>query len=180
MKNDYLPQHLNVEVFARLAGTCSGTVRLGDFERLIQESVTGAASVLVEFTAQGEMRGDEAQGEHAWLHLEARTVLAMTCQRCLGPVDVGISAERSFRFVATEALAETEDEESEEDVLVASRDFDLLALVEDELLMALPPVPKHEVCPVPVKLEARDADFAEEDEPKPNPFAVLEQLKKKS
>jgi uncharacterized protein len=104
----------------------------------------------------------------------------MTCQRCLGPVDVDISAQRSFRFVASEAVAEVEDEESEEDVLVLSRDFDLLGLMEDELLMALPPVPKHDVCPVHVVLEAKDADFVEESEAKPNPFAVLGQLKKKS
>jgi uncharacterized protein len=180
MKNDFAPQHLNVENFARAAGICSGAERLGSFERLIDESVTGAAEIAVSFRATGEIRGDETRGEQFWLHLDAQTVLAMTCQRCLGPVDVGISAQRSFRFVASEAVAEVEDEESEEDVLVLSRDFDLLGLVEDELLMALPPVPKHEACPVQVVLEAKDADFVEEAEAKPNPFAVLEQLKKKS
>ena len=33
------------------------------------------------------------------------------------------------------------------DILVLRRDFDVLELLEDELIMALPPIPKHEVCP---------------------------------
>jgi uncharacterized metal-binding protein YceD (DUF177 family) len=36
------------------------------------------------------------------------------------------------------------------------------------------------VCPEPVKLSVADPDFVEESREKPNPFAVLEQLKKKS
>jgi uncharacterized protein len=56
----------------------------------------------------------------------------------------------------------------------------VLDLIEDELLMTLPVVPKHDVCPVPIKLQVADADFVDEPTEKPNPFAVLEQLKKKS
>jgi uncharacterized protein len=64
-------------------------------------------------------------------------------------------------------------------VLVLAKTFNLLELVEDELLMAMPPVAKHDVCPKAVKLQAVDADFAEEPTEKPNPFAVLQQLKDK-
>ena len=76
-------------------------------------------------------------------------------------------------------MAAVEDEASEEDVLVTARDFNLLELVEDELLMALPVVPKHAVCPDPVKLQVADPDFVDTVQEKPNPFAVLEQLKRK-
>ena len=86
---------------------------------------------------------------------------------------------RDFRFVASEAIAEQEDEESEEDVLVTSKAFDLLELIEDELLMAAPLVPMHTVCPQPLKLQAVDPEFVELPQDKPNPFAVLQQLKKK-
>ena len=69
-----------------------------------------------------------------------------------------------------------QDEESEEDLLVNSAQFDLLELVEDELLMALPVSPKHEKCPGDLKLSAADADF-ETASDRPNPFAKLAQLK---
>ena len=45
--------------------------------------------------------------------------------------------------------------------------------------MALPVVPKHDVCPQSVKLQAVDADFVEPEDKKPNPFAVLQQLRNK-
>jgi uncharacterized protein len=54
-----------------------------------------------------------------------------------------------------------------------------LELIEDELLMSMPTTPKHDTCPQPVKLQAVDANFAEEASEKPNPFAMLQQLKDK-
>jgi uncharacterized protein len=46
-------------------------------------------------------------------------------------------------------------------------------------LMALPLVPMHDQCPVAPALHAGEADIAGESAEKPNPFAVLAQLKKK-
>lgn len=57
--------------------------------------------------------------------------------------------DRSFRFVPDEETAELEDDDSDEDVLALSSEFNLLELIEDELLMEVPVVPRHEVCPVP-------------------------------
>jgi uncharacterized protein len=45
--------------------------------------------------------------------------------------------------------------------------------------MSMPPTPKHEECPLPIKLQAVDANFVEEATEKPNPFAMLQQLKDK-
>ena len=83
------------------------------------------------------------------------------------------TVDRWFRFVASEDVALAQDEEVEEDLLVFSREFDLAELIEDELLMEIPLVPRHGSCPVPVKLEAIDADFAQAPETKKNPFAAL-------
>ena len=75
------------------------------------------------------------------LGLQARVRLALQCQRCMTPVVEDLVAQRDFLFVADEATAEALDETSEADVLVLSRDFDALSLVEDELILALPLVP---------------------------------------
>ncbi len=84
--------------------------------------------------------------------------------------------KQSFRFVASEEAAEAQDEEAEEDVLALSQDFKLSDLIEDEVLMALPVVPRHETCPVEVKLAAVDQDFDAASAEKRNPFAVLAKL----
>ncbi len=94
------------------------------------------------------------------------------------PVDVPLDVERSFRFVADEATAEALDEECDEDLLALSREFDLRELIEDELLMALPVVPRHEECPTSVPLASSDDDFEVANSEKPNPFAALAALRK--
>lgn len=179
MKNDFVAERLNVDNFARNAGKIVGDARLARFDRLLEETRGLGAATPVEYSAHGEVLNEGQVAEELWIHLTVHTVLPLTCQRCLGPVDVGMSVERSFRFVETEELAAELDEEAEDDVLVSSREFNLLELMEDELLMALPVVPKHEVCPEAVKMQVVDADFVDEPEEKANPFAMLEQLKKK-
>ena len=57
---------------------------------------------------------------------------------------------RSIRFVHGADLAQQLDEESEEDVLALSAALDLRELIEDELILALPLVPRHDVCPQPL------------------------------
>lgn len=42
------------------------------------------------------------------------------------------------------------EDDLEDDVLVSSADFNLLGLIEDEVLMALPLVPRHDSCPAGV------------------------------
>jgi len=179
MKHELDPRRLHVAAFARSDGRHMGEERLSRFERLMEQSQGLGGETRVSYAVQGSMRPDAAGQDDAWLHLEAEATLSLVCQRCLGPVDEVVKVSRDFRFVATDALAEVEDEESEEDVLVLSKEFDLLELLEDELIMATPLVAKHGVCPQPVKLQAVDADFVEPAQEKPNPFAVLQQLKKK-
>ena len=116
----------------------------------------------MRWTARGEARAQPGSADQVWLHLTASATIPLTCQRCMKPVDVPLSVERSFRFVADEATAEIEDEQSEEDVLALERDFSLTELIEDELLMELPLVPRHDVCPEAVKMAAVDPDFEAE------------------
>jgi uncharacterized protein len=56
--------------------------------------------------------------------------------------------------------------------------FDALEVLEDELLMALPLVPMHDICPSTPVFSAGEADMVELAAEKPNPFAALAQLKK--
>ena len=64
--------------------------------------------------------------------------------------------------------AASEQDETLEGIL-ASREQSVVDLIEDEILLALPLAPKHEVC-------APDGN-SDSVAKKPNPFAVLQQLK---
>ncbi len=177
MSSEFDPRHLNVQAFAQTGSSLSSTDSLSKYERLMAETGASGADREVRWTARGEQQTDASGHARVWLHLEAGVSLPLTCQRCLGPADVEVSLARDFRFVVTEEQAELEDEASEEDVLVLSRDFDLTALVEDELLMAMPLVPRHAVCPGEVKLMVQDPDFEAASAAKPKPFAALAGLK---
>lgn len=176
MRETTPPKKLDIASFAAASTTLSGQNLLLNFKRLIEETHGLGAENIVKWSVQCDLKSDQAGQAQAWLHLVVELVLPLTCQRCLGPVDVPVQIDRSFRFVATEAQAELEDDESVEDVLVQSQDFDLAALIEDEVLMDLPVVPRHDSCPVALKLSVADAAF-EAEAPKPNPFAVLAGLK---
>jgi len=170
------PRRLAIAPFTQTAARLSGTRSGSEFGRLLPEAAGSQRVGEVFFEAFGQLKPNAQGAMSPWIGLAAHTTLPMVCQRCLEPVDVDIDFSREFRFVATEAQAELEDDQSEEDVLVSAADFDLLALVEDELLMALPPSPKHQQCPHPVKLAVADKDFVVAEEVV-NPFAVLGQLK---
>ena len=171
------PKRLSVTSFAQNTEHLQGNDRLADYRRLVAEAAAIADDGQVRWSADGEMRSTSGVRQ-PWLHLAADTALPMTCQRCLEPVSVSLSADRWFRFVDDEATAELEDESAEEDVLAVDEALDLRELIEDELLLALPVVPMHEQCPVNVKLSAADPAFQEAAKPE-NPFAALEQLRDK-
>jgi len=182
MNADYSPARLDVLALARAGDRLEGETPVHECERLLAEMVTPSRTApLILWRAQGEWREQLGGAGQCWLHVTAEVRLPVVCQRCLGEVDMLLEVERSFRFVADEATAEREDEEAEEDLLVLSSQFDLLGLIEDELLMALPLVPRHEPeCPAPVRLSAQDAGFDEGSSAgRPNPFAALAQLKRK-
>lgn len=175
MTKEYSPERLDVKAFVQAGARLAGHDSLLKYERLAQEAQGLHPDLYVDWQAAGELRtaAGEGQGAQLWLHLKVQASLPMLCQRCLTPVDVPLQVERSFRFVADEATAEALDDEAEEDLLAISREFDLHELIEDELLMALPVVPSHEECPVPVVMASSDEDFAAASAEKPNPFAAL-------
>ena len=177
MSQQYDPKRLDVNAFARDAGVLSGNELLTKFERLAADAQGLGDDFRVIWEAHGELKNGSGATPQVWLHLQAHTTLPMVCQRCLELAKVEIKASRSFRFAANEEQAAALDEECEEDVLVYERDFNLHDLVEDELLLAMPLVPLHEVCPHEPKMQVADADFRDEPEVKPNPFGLLAGLK---
>jgi uncharacterized protein len=64
---------------------------------------------------------------------------------------------------------EGELEDDTSDAIPAEEEMALLPLIEEEVLLALPIAPMHEVC---------DSPLAVNKDPEPSPFAVLAKLKK--
>jgi len=148
------------------------------FDRLLQEACEPNGLASVTWRVHAELRPGPTGEPQPWLHVQAQAMLQLLCQRCLGSAPVVIGADRWFRFVADEATAAAEDDESEEDVLALVPRFNLIQLVEDELLMSIPLVPMHDVCPEAIPLSAGEEEFQAAIESRPSPFAALLDLKK--
>jgi uncharacterized protein len=140
---------------ARVSAVCPQTVSLPDLP-------------VCDWSVHGETRGSDSR-QTGWMHLQASLNLPQICQRCLEPMNVPLEVDRWFRFVADEATALAQDDGCEEDLLVASGEFNGLELLEDELLMAVPLIISHGDCQPPASSALVD-DL-------PHPFAALAGLK---
>jgi uncharacterized protein len=131
----------------------------------------------VPWQVRGERLAVTGSEAALWLALQARAPVWLTCQRCLQPFRLTLEIDRRIRFVHGEARAEALDAEIEDDVLALSKALDLRELVEDELLLALPIVPRHGVCPQPLPVPLGEAPAPDDVPVRENPFAALQRLK---
>lgn len=174
------PTAMDVRQLARASDTLAGLTPLSMFQRWHAGAPDGPLPDGVEplawrWAISAEVRVAPGGQEQVWMHLVASGEVPQVCQRCLSVYLEPLTVDRWFRFVRDEATAEAEDEVSDEDVLVWTPHFNLHELIEDELLLALPLVPMHGVCP-----DAPQAALADPSMPldeRPHPFAALAGLK---
>jgi uncharacterized protein len=172
------PRRLELGAFARHGGRLAGEWSQSGLERLAESTLAlpgDTAPPPVAWQAQGEQRPVVGGEPEVWLHLQAQTSVTLQCQRCLQPMTEMLAVDRRFQFVRGEETAAQLDEDSEHDVLALTPRLDLLALLEDELILALPIVPRHGACPQPLAMPT-DTPAAAEDEPA-HPFAALAALR---
>ena len=107
------------------------------------------------------------------LVLSVSGAVQLMCQRCLTPFAFDMHSSTTLVLgkddEEADQIEEALDDESI-DVIVGSRSVDVRDLIEDEALLALPQVPKHDFCPSSKLLDELKAV-------KPSPFASLKDLK---
>ena len=152
--------------FARRAERLQGRVELHKLDRLLSvlHPGAGADAQSVDYAVEGEVQA----GKH-FFALHANAVLPLTCQRCLQVMQWPVALDARLMLVPEHMpLPDDELEDDSFDPVHVGREFDLIASVEDELLLALPIAPMHEDCLPPV---ATTGDGPE------SPFSVLKKLK---
>ena len=119
------PPKLDIKHAGQASMQLAGHELLFNYERLMQETKGLGAEKVLNWSARFELQPGQAGQLQVCLHLGVDVSLPLTCQRCLTAVDVPVQIDRSYRFVDTEAQAELEDDESLEDLLVSSREFEV-------------------------------------------------------
>lgn len=168
-------QSLDIWALARSGALIEGEQPVAELVRL-QSACADQAREPVRWRLQGFLKPGPDGRDQPWMFLQIGAELPLTCVRCLQPVHQVFRIEREFRFVADEATAMAEDEDSEEDLLPLTPPLDGLNLIEDELLMDMPILPKHENC----QSEHLPTYGIGEPDEKGKPFAALAQWRKLS
>lgn len=120
-----------------------------------------------------EVQGVRDAQDRPLLRLQVKGDVVLQCQRCMEGMVHGIDINTAVRLVAPEWLEREQDDDPDEpDCIAASAMLDLAAVVEDEVLLALPAYPRHAdgLC-------AAAAKDGSTTEPKIKVFDALQALK---
>ena len=154
--------------FAREKRQLQAEAAMADFDRRVSaHEYLVSAEAVVSFSLQGG--SDRWQRPYLDLHVQAG--LPLWCQRCVQPMHFDLDEQVHIVLFADEvALDEAMLAEDDLEGMLLVPELDVTALVEDQILMAIPYSPRHEDCRNP-SLETINQNS------KPNPFAVMAGLK---
>ena len=162
------PLVIEPSVFARESKTLQGNLPIADLPRVLDSLAEsgGAVSYWIE--------GRISERERPQLFLRLDGVFSLRCQRCLESVAYPLQVRNLLEFVGDESrLTQEEIEDDSRDFLPWKKEIDVVALLEDEIILALPPAPRHEQCNFP------DLKYAADVNMKSSPFSMLRELKGK-
>jgi uncharacterized protein len=150
------------------------------FKASVNQSALSRLEGLV-LSTKGEVQVDIRFGMHRGLKspefdLTVETELELECQTSLQAYKLPVKSHVRGVFVSSLALAEDLQEDIEVYELPAGK-LSLLELVEDEVLLAIPMVPRIEEADINWQDEPLEEVIPQEQEAKPSPFAELEKLK---
>ena len=172
--------HLNLRGLAQEHGVAEGRLPLAELPRL-RSLLVGSKEQLQSLQVDWRMRGfirNRAGGQpQPMIELQVQAEVPMQCQRCLQPAMQKIVDVALLRLVEKEPELTLEEIEAEDEALCDLDAFDVSALVEDQILLALPLVPMHSACPQPIVAEGLWGGAAGTPE-RESPFAVLSKLKR--
>ena len=173
MFSERLPVHIDPLRLVEARRVLHGSLPLAEMPRLL-ESVSdaeGDVTVSLEFGVDVEgiryMRGS----------LQAQVTLE--CQRCLESMVFPIDSQFALALVRSMEQAEALPSHYEP-LLLDGEPLFLRDVIEDELLLTLPIIPRHEEAECSVTADAlrtKDLQTDADRTDKPNPFSVLANLK---
>jgi len=171
-QNEQIPEFVDLLRLAKAKRTFVGKLALAKMTRLghYLANNDGIIDVVLEF-------GQDIEGFY-YIKGELKGALTLICQRCMQPMELQIEHAFNLSPVWTDVQAKTLPERFEPVMLTKDERFSLVEMLEDELILQLPVLPKHDEQDCSIKLSGLNEQFESTTE-KPNPFAVLAALKNK-
>ncbi len=151
--------------FARSGGFLDGLLDVAACPRLGE--VLADAGAAVSYSLRGEVRS----GGDLFLVLRIDGELRLRCQRCLGALEFPLQLTSRLRLVPPGApWPDTDLSDDAYDAIALEQALDVSSLVEEEIVLALPLAPRHDVCAAPMTASAAPARL---------PLGALAELKRR-
>ncbi|MFU8838258.1 MAG: YceD family protein [Thiohalomonadaceae bacterium] len=173
MFSERLPVHIDPLRMVEARRVLQGVLPLAEMDRLQSSTVRADGEVHVELEFGTDLEGIR------YMRGQLRAEVSLECQRCLQAMAFPIDSCFALALVRNETQAESLPSHYEPLVLDGEPLF-LRDVIEDELLLALPIVPKHPegVCQLAIpRQQESDTQTDPDSAKKVNPFAVLTNLK---
>ncbi|WP_333607679.1 23S rRNA accumulation protein YceD [Arsukibacterium sp.] len=170
-----IPVTLDPVKAAQKRSSYDGIVPLSSLTRLTESLLDQQADVAVKVQCATDQQG------LAVLQGTASCQVSVSCERCGEPMTLALNCSFAYTPVKGDDSAALELIPERYDVIVRNEhgEINLRQLVEDELILALPLFPMHDEADCALSQAAMSfGDIGPEPE-KPNPFAILQELKKK-
>jgi uncharacterized protein len=168
---DRLPEYIDPLSLADKRGFLKGEIPINNLDRLADTLFDHAGSITVELFFEREGRLAKIEGR-------IQGVLNLKCQNCLDAISWPFDNNLKLGIVSSIDQANRLPEDFEP-LLLQEDNLLLKEIIEDELMLALPPFPKHQYNCFTSNLNNSDETPLTKDEesPKINPFSILANLK---
>ena len=164
-----LPATIDPYLLAEKGAHLRGVLPVRQLRRLAELCLDDRGDVGIDL----QFERSDAQGL-CLMHGAVTATLHVACQRCLEAMALHLATEP--RLVLRRPEPPTEEPTDEDETLVVDKAFALSELVENELLLAMPMVPMHNLAECPARSLVSGSGPSEgKRKAKTNPFSVLMQ-----
>ena len=170
MQNLKLPITIDPFKSAQRRLTCQGTFELTEMNRLLAACYSCSGQIEVDINFDVDELGLIA------ISGKGSAPVMLTCQRCNEAFENILEIDFTFSPVKNAEAADELPSYYDAIELDENGEVNLRDLVEDELILAIPLIPRHELKDCKAEADSVWGELPEELE-KPNPFDVLKQLK---
>lgn len=174
MTGNSAPSKVDVALFAKRGRQLRAPMDVASLPRLTGLLADESGEVLLD------LQFEQDRGRRPVIRGTISATVNVTCQRCLEPMALLLEPQVYVAMIESEDQANTLPEELDP-LLCPGGEVALVEFVQDELILALPVIARHEgdVSCRPLTADAPGGDGVAQVEVKDNPFSVLETLRER-
>ena len=159
-----IPRHFDPWQFAKGQGEQRFELALSTTQELVKDQTEGVITAV--------LRGYVDVSQQYHLAGQVEVMLKALCQRCLEDMALPIKQDFDYVLIRTQEQ-EAQVEGSFESLICPESELDIAWFLEEEILLAIPHVSRHEYCTIPQPVSDEPVI---ESELASNPFAVLKTM----